>query len=90
MDRARIDQSKGPLGCSLVPDVDAIKPCLKEEASMLVQSRPVQLDPFLEEAAMDLGARPLRTFFQITVPLLAPALVPGWLMAGRRHVRGRP
>ena len=30
---------------------------------------------------MDLGARPVRTFFLVTVPLLAPALVAGWLLA---------
>lgn len=49
--------------------------------AVVVQSRLGQLDPSLEEAAMDLGARPVRTFFLITVPLLAPALVAGWLLA---------
>jgi putrescine transport system permease protein len=49
--------------------------------AVVVQSRLSQLDPSLEEAAMDLGARPVRTFFLITVPLLAPALVAGWLLA---------
>lgn len=49
--------------------------------AVVVQSRLAQLDPSLEEAALDLGARPWRTFFLITVPLLAPGLVAGWLLA---------
>jgi putrescine transport system permease protein len=49
--------------------------------AIVVQSRLSQLDPSLEEAAMDLGARPGRTFLLITVPLLAPALLAGWLLA---------
>ncbi len=49
--------------------------------AVVVQSRLSQLDPALEEAAMDLGARPWTTFFLITVPLLAPALLAGWLLA---------
>ena len=35
----------------------------------------------LEEAAMDLGARPVRVFFDVTMPVIAPALVAGWLLA---------
>jgi putrescine transport system permease protein len=49
--------------------------------AIVVQSRLSQLDPSLEEAAMDLGARPGSTFLLITVPLLAPALLAGWLLA---------
>ncbi len=49
--------------------------------AVVVQSRLSQLDPALEEAAMDLGARPARTFLLVTVPLLAPALIAGWLLA---------
>lgn len=49
--------------------------------AVVVQSRLSQLDPAMEEAAMDLGARPWATFFLITVPLLAPALAAGWLLA---------
>lgn len=47
---------------------------------VVVQSRLVDLDLSLEEAAMDLGATPVRVFFDITLPIIAPALVSGWLL----------
>jgi putrescine transport system permease protein len=49
--------------------------------AVIVQSRLVGFDRSLEEAAMDLGATPLRTFFAVTLPLIAPALIAGWLLA---------
>jgi len=49
--------------------------------TVVVQSRLVQMDESLEEAAMDLGGRPLAVFFDVTVPMLLPALVSGWLLA---------
>ncbi|MGC1954278.1 MAG: ABC transporter permease subunit [Gammaproteobacteria bacterium] len=49
--------------------------------AVIVQSRLVRQDPSLEEAAMDLGARPWKVFFVITLPLIAPALAAGWLLA---------
>lgn len=49
--------------------------------TVVVQSRLVTFDRSLEEAALDLGAPPVRTFFLITLPLIAPALVGGWLLA---------
>ena len=49
--------------------------------AVIVQSRLVRLDPSVEEAAMDLGARPWKVFFLITLPLIAPALAAGWLLA---------
>ncbi len=39
------------------------------------------MDQSLEEAAMDLGGRPFRVVFDITLPLIAPAMVAGWLLA---------
>lgn len=49
--------------------------------TVVVQSRLMDLDLSLEEAAMDLGANPVRVFFDITLPIIAPALVSGWLLA---------
>jgi putrescine transport system permease protein len=49
--------------------------------AVVVQSRLLTFDVMLEEAAMDLGATPLKTFFVITLPVIAPALVSGWLLA---------
>ncbi|MGF1644380.1 MAG: ABC transporter permease subunit [Thiotrichales bacterium] len=49
--------------------------------AVVVRSRVVQLDPSLEEAALDLGARPATVFLRITLPIIAPALAAGWLLA---------
>lgn len=49
--------------------------------AVVVRARLAQLDPALAEAAMDLGAPPLRVYLHITLPLLAPALLAGWLLA---------
>ena len=49
--------------------------------TVVVQSRLGDLDLSLEEAAMDLGATPVRVFFDITLPIIAPALISGWLLA---------
>lgn len=49
--------------------------------AVVVQSRLLTFDTMLEEAAMDLGAPPLKTFFVITLPVIAPALASGWLLA---------
>jgi putrescine transport system permease protein len=48
--------------------------------TVVVQSRLIELDLSLEEAAMDLGATPVRVFFDITLPIIAPALISGWLL----------
>ena len=49
--------------------------------TVIVQSRLRSMDESLEEAAMDLGGRPARVAFDITLPLIAPAMVAGWLLA---------
>jgi len=49
--------------------------------AVVVRSRLTGSDESLEEAAMDLGGRPLRVFFDITVPMIAPAMISGWLLA---------
>lgn len=49
--------------------------------AVVVSSRLSELDKSLEEAAMDLGANRLKVFFLITLPIIAPALVSGWLLA---------
>ena len=48
---------------------------------MEVKARLVGMDKSLEEAAMDLGASPMRTFFDITLPLIMPAVFSGALLA---------
>jgi putrescine transport system permease protein len=50
-------------------------------AAVVVRARLVRLDPDLDAAAADLGARPFAAFRQVTLPLLAPALAAAWLLA---------
>ncbi|MFQ5783243.1 MAG: ABC transporter permease subunit [Alphaproteobacteria bacterium] len=49
--------------------------------AVIVQSRLVSVDLSIEEAALDLGARPSKVFFVITLPIIAPALASGWLLS---------
>ena len=49
--------------------------------TVVMQSRFLSLDISLEEAAQDLGARPLKIFFVITLPIVFPAILSGWLLA---------
>lgn len=49
--------------------------------TVVVQSRLSDFDKSLEESAEDLGANPARVFFDITLPIVSPALISGWLLA---------
>ena len=49
-------------------------------AAVVIQSRLTEVDRAIEEAAMDLGCRPLQVFFLVTLPNIAPALVSSWLL----------
>ncbi len=49
--------------------------------AVIIQARLNSMDEDLEEAAMDLGGRPVRVLFGITLPLIAPAMISGWLLA---------
>jgi putrescine transport system permease protein len=49
--------------------------------AIVVQSRLVTFDMSLEEAALDLGCPPVKTFFKITLPLIFPAVIAGWMLA---------
>ena len=49
--------------------------------AVVVSSRLAELDRSLEEAAMDLGANRVKVFFVITLPIIMPALMSGWLLA---------
>lgn len=49
--------------------------------AVIIQSRLSAMDESLEEAAMDLGCGPVRVLLDITLPLIAPAMVAGWLLS---------
>jgi putrescine transport system permease protein len=49
--------------------------------TVVIQSRLSTLDESLEEAALDLGAKPAKVFFLITLPIIFPAILAGWLLA---------
>lgn len=49
--------------------------------AVVVAARLREVDRSIEEAAMDLGSPPMKTFFSITLPVIAPALAAGWLLA---------
>ena len=47
----------------------------------IVQARLLQFDRAIEEAAMDLGSKPWQVLFDITLPVISPAILSGWLLA---------
>lgn len=49
--------------------------------TIVISSRLREMDTSLEEAAMDLGANRIRTFFSVTLPIISPSLAAGWLLA---------
>jgi len=49
-------------------------------ATVVIQARLQDLNPQLEEAAQDLGARPLQVFFLVTLPMIAQAMMSAWLL----------
>ena len=49
--------------------------------AVVVQSRLITFDTSLEEAAQDLGCTPFNTFFSITLPIIAPSIFAGWILA---------
>ncbi|MDZ5699598.1 ABC transporter permease [Chelativorans sp. M5D2P16] len=49
--------------------------------AVVVQSRLLSFDQSLEEAALDLGATPVKAFFQVTLPVIFPAVIAGWMLA---------
>jgi putrescine transport system permease protein len=49
--------------------------------AIIVSGRLGELDQSIEEAAMDLGAPPWKTFLLITVPMIAPSIAAGWLLS---------
>jgi putrescine transport system permease protein len=49
--------------------------------SVVVSSRLATFDMSLEEAALDLGSTPFETFRLVTLPIIAPAVISGWLLA---------
>jgi putrescine transport system permease protein len=77
-----MEQSIGwPAGRSMTTIVIAHITFSLSFVTVVVRSRLAQMDLSLEEAAMDLGARPFKVFLVITLPLIAPALLAGWLLA---------
>jgi putrescine transport system permease protein len=69
-----------PAGRGVVTIIIAHSTFCMAYVTVVVQSRLGDLDLSLEEAAMDLGATPVRVFFDITLPIIAPALISGWLL----------
>ena len=70
-----------PAGRGLVTVIIAHTTFCAAFVAVIAQSRLRSMDDSLEEAARDLGAGPVRVFFDVTLPVIMPALVSGWLLA---------
>ncbi|MCW1933611.1 ABC transporter permease subunit [Pararhodobacter zhoushanensis] len=70
-----------PAGRGLTTVVIAHATFCAAYVAVIAQSRLRDMDESLEEAARDLGAGPVRVFFDITLPVITPALISGWLLA---------
>lgn len=70
-----------PNGSGTTPVIIAHITLTLSYVTMVVQSRLQDLDKSVEEAALDLGASPLKVFFVITLPMIAPSIILGWLLA---------
>ncbi len=77
-----LEQALGwPAGRSMLTIIIAHVTLGTAYVAVVVEARLAAFDRSLEEAALDLGARPMKVFFVITLPLIAPALLAGWLLA---------
>jgi putrescine transport system permease protein len=70
-----------PAGRGMVTIIIAHTTFCMAYVAVVVQSRLVDMDDAIEEAASDLGAKTMRVFFDITLPMIAPALISGWLLS---------
>jgi putrescine transport system permease protein len=77
-----LEQAIGwPAGRSMLTIIIAHVTLGTAYVAVIVEARLAAFDRSLEEAALDLGARPVKVFLVITLPLIAPALMAGWLLA---------
>lgn len=77
-----LEQTLGwPKGRGMLTIIIAHTTLCMAYVTILVRGRLTDMDRSLEEAALDLGARPFKVFTLITLPLILPALIAGWLLA---------